>query len=61
MMVKTKFPEVRLIENKKNTGFAYANNQAIRIAQRRIILLFKSGYCCEEELSKSNCFYGRSS
>ena len=29
-MVQEKFPEVHLIANKKNTGFAVANNQAIR-------------------------------
>ncbi|MEY3249324.1 MAG: hypothetical protein RL742_1367, partial [Bacteroidota bacterium] len=29
-MVQEKFPEVRLIANKHNPGFAIANNQAIR-------------------------------
>ena len=29
-MVKEKFPDVHLIENKENTGFSKANNQAIR-------------------------------
>ena len=38
-MVKEKFQEVHLIENKKNTGFSYANNQAIRIAKGEYILL----------------------
>ena len=28
-MVAEKFPQVKLIENKRNTGFAVANNQAI--------------------------------
>ncbi len=38
-MVKTKFPEVKLIENKTNLGFSKANNQAIREAKGKYILL----------------------
>jgi len=36
------FPEVILIRNDQNVGFARANNQAIRIAQGRYILLLNS-------------------
>jgi len=38
-MVKKEFPEVKLIENKDNLGFARANNQAIKKAHGRYILL----------------------
>ncbi|MBT4774106.1 MAG: glycosyltransferase, partial [Crocinitomicaceae bacterium] len=38
-MVRSKFPFVKLIENKKNTGFSKANNQAIQIAKGEYILL----------------------
>jgi len=38
-MIREEFPEVALIENKKNTGFSVANNQAIRMAQGEYILL----------------------
>ncbi len=38
-MVKTKFSELRIIENKANYGFAKANNQAMRMALGRYILL----------------------
>jgi len=38
-MVKEKFPNVTLIRNKENFGFSKANNQAIRIAKGRFILL----------------------
>ena len=31
-MVREKFPEVNLIENKENKGFSTANNQAIKIS-----------------------------
>jgi GT2 family glycosyltransferase len=32
-MVRERFPQVRLIENHENVGFARANNQAIRLSQ----------------------------
>jgi GT2 family glycosyltransferase len=48
-MVKEKFPEVRLIENKKNTGFSYANNQAIKIATGEYILLLNPDTVVEED------------
>ena len=38
-MVKDKFREVKLIENKENLGFAQANNQAIKKTQGEYILL----------------------
>ena len=38
-MVKEKFTDVILIENKQNTGFSKANNQAIKIAKGEYVLL----------------------
>ncbi len=38
-MVREKFPDVKLIANQKNRGFAVANNQAIKQAQGDFILL----------------------
>jgi GT2 family glycosyltransferase len=38
-MVASEFPQVKLIRNQKNEGFAKANNQAIKIASGRFILL----------------------
>lgn len=38
-MVKTEFPEVKLIANNENLGFAKANNQAIKEASGDFILL----------------------
>jgi GT2 family glycosyltransferase len=41
-MVKQKFPQVKLIENTENRGFAAANNQGMAIAQGRYVLLLNS-------------------
>ena len=48
-MVQTKFPEVKLIANKENSGFSTANNQAIRIAQGEYILLLNPDTVVEED------------
>ena len=48
-MLKEKFQEVHLIENKKNTGFSYANNQAMRIAKGEYILLLNPDTVVEED------------
>lgn len=41
-MVRRQFPRVHLIANRKNVGFARANNQAIRLSRGRYILLLNS-------------------
>lgn len=41
-MVRERFPWVRLIENTENVGFARANNQALRLAAGRYLLLLNS-------------------
>lgn len=41
-MVKSEFPDVRLITNFENRGFAAANNQGMSIAKGRYILLLNS-------------------
>lgn len=38
-MVADRFPQVRLIENNRNVGFALANNQAIAHARGRVLFL----------------------
>jgi GT2 family glycosyltransferase len=41
-MVRERFPQVHLIENSENVGFARANNQAIRQSRGRYVLLLNS-------------------
>lgn len=41
-MVKEKFPKARMILNKKNLGFAKANNQAIKLSASEFVLLLNS-------------------
>jgi len=46
--IRKHFPEVNLIENNTNTGFAHANNQAIKIMQGRFALLLNSDAILQE-------------
>ncbi|MFC2103984.1 glycosyltransferase family 2 protein [Bacteroidota bacterium] len=48
-MVKERFPEVNLIENKKNYGFSYANNQAIKKSTGQYVLLLNPDTVVEED------------
>ncbi len=48
-MVKNLFAEVKLIENKTNLGFARANNQAIRQASGKYVLLLNPDTVIEED------------
>ena len=48
-MVKDKFPQVKLIENQKNVGFAKANNQAIRVSSGEYVLLLNPDTLVEED------------
>jgi GT2 family glycosyltransferase len=41
-MVRDEFPEVRLIQNSENVGFAAANNQGMKEAHGKYILLLNS-------------------
>ena len=54
-MVRQKFPEVRLVANLENIGFARANNQAIRQASGRYILLLNPDTVVEED-TFDKCF-----
>ncbi len=48
-MVKDKFPEVHLIQNKSNPGFSTANNQAIKLSKGEYVLLLNPDTIVEED------------
>lgn len=48
-MIKDNFPEVKLIENKTNTGFAKANNQAIVESKGQYVLLLNPDTLIQED------------
>jgi GT2 family glycosyltransferase len=55
LMVEQKFPQVKLIPNKENAGFAKANNQAAKIAIGEFILLLNPDTFVQED-TLSKCF-----
>jgi GT2 family glycosyltransferase len=48
-MVRDKFPEVILLENKENAGFSVANNQAMKAAAGEYILLLNPDTLVEDD------------
>ncbi len=48
-MVRKKFPEIKLIENRSNLGFSKANNQAIRQSTGEYLLLLNPDTLVEED------------
>jgi len=50
-MVKKEFPQVTLVENRENIGFARANNQAIRQSKARYFLLLNPDTSLANSLS----------
>ena len=51
-LIKNEFPNVVLIENDKNLGFAKANNQAIKIAKAKYTLLLNN----DTIVTQTDCF-----
>ena len=48
-LIREKFPEVHLIENKVNVGFSKANNQAIQVSKGKFVLLLNPDTVVEED------------
>ncbi|MFK7848643.1 MAG: glycosyltransferase [Rhodothermales bacterium] len=48
-MVRTRFPKAHLISNKENTGFSKANNQAIRLASGKYLLILNPDTIIQED------------
>jgi GT2 family glycosyltransferase len=56
-LVQRDFPQVRLIQNAANVGFARANNQGITVSQGRYVLLLNSdAFVCEDTLEHMVAF-----
>ncbi len=54
-MVQRRFPEVKLILNAQNVGFAKANNQALRHATGQYVLLLNPDTVVEEDTFLKCC------
>ena len=52
-MVKKKFPEVTLVENKDNRGFSVANNQGIKLSKGEYVLLLNPDTVVEDDTFSS--------
>jgi len=52
-MVKNKFPEVILVENKENLGFSKANNQGIKMSKGEYVLLLNPDTVVEDDTFSS--------
>jgi GT2 family glycosyltransferase len=48
-LIKQKFPQVNLIVNTNNTGFSVANNQAIKLAKGKYVLLLNPDTVVQED------------
>jgi len=56
-MVSKEFPMVKLVKNKKNVGFAKANNQGIKISQGKYVLLLNSDTVVPKQTISELIFY----
>ncbi|WP_375434788.1 glycosyltransferase family 2 protein [uncultured Hymenobacter sp.] len=56
-MVRSRFPEVILVENKDNPGFSVANNQALRETQGEYLLLLNPDTVVEEDTFRACCAF----
>ncbi|GAE09687.1 dTDP-RHA:a-D-GlcNAc-diphosphoryl polyprenol [Paenibacillus sp. JCM 10914] len=47
--IREEFPQISLIENRENTGFARANNQGMNVSQGRYVLLLNSDTIIQQD------------
>lgn len=56
-LIRSRFPKVKLLANKENTGFAVANNQAIEMAKGEYVLLLNPDTVVPEDAMRKCCAY----
>jgi len=59
-MVKKRFPEVTLIENKENVGFSKANNQAVKISKGEYVCILNPDTAVAEDTFVKVLFHAES-
>ena len=59
-MISTKFKQVKLIANKKNTGFSTANNQGVDIAKGEYVLILNPDTVVAEDTLKKILTFAKS-
>ena len=59
-MVKARFPDITLIENKENVGFSKANNQAVAVAKGEYICILNPDTVVAEDALKKAMAYSES-
>lgn len=59
-MVRREFPQVILIENLENRGFASGNNQGIRVAKGQYVLLLNSDTVVLDEAIQKSVYFAES-
>jgi GT2 family glycosyltransferase len=52
-MVKQRFPNITLIQNKENVGFSIANNQAVKVAKGEYLCILNPDTAVEQSTFKS--------
>lgn len=60
-LIRNLFPKVRVIENKQNTGFARANNQAAEVTFGRYLYILNSDTEIEKDVIEKIVSYGDTS
>lgn len=58
-VIKEKYPEVKLVENKENIGFSKANNQGVKIAKGAYILVLNPDTIIAEDTLDKIIFFAR--
>ncbi|RMA58485.1 glycosyltransferase family 2 protein [Ulvibacter antarcticus] len=59
-MMKSKFPQIQLIENRENVGFSKANNQAVKVAKGEYVCILNPDTAVAEDAFLNSLKYAES-